>query len=82
MKNVDTLPPPKFSPQSSGFASLPLKYYELKPVLAEAGVSLGLGGILHVGIVKQVLYAQQDLLDGNCRPPVLFLIQYGETDFT
>ena len=44
-------------------------------VLTEAGVSLGLGRILDVGIIEEVLDAQQDLLDGDGRPPVLLLVQ-------
>ena len=43
-------------------------------VLAEAGVSLSLSRILDVGIVEKVLDAEEDLLDGNCWPPVLLLI--------
>ena len=47
----------------------------VRPVLAEAGVGLGLGGVLDVGVVQEVLDTQQDLLDGDGRPPVLLLVQ-------
>ena len=47
----------------------------VRPVLAEGGVGLGLGGVLHVGVVEEVLDTQQDLLDGDGRPPVLLLVQ-------
>ena len=50
------------------------------PILTEAGVSLGLGRILDVGVVEEILDPQQDLLDGDGRPPVLLLVQDGETD--
>ena len=52
----------------------------VRPVLAEAGVGLGLGGVLDVGVVQEVLDTQQDLLDGDGRPPVLLLVQDGETN--
>ena len=48
------------------------------PVLTEAGVSLGLSGVLDVGVIEQVLDTQQDLLDGDGRPPVLLLVQDGQ----
>ena len=47
----------------------------VRPVLAEAGVGLGLGGVLDVGVVQEILDTQQDLLDGYGRPPVLLLVQ-------
>ena len=47
----------------------------VRPVLAEAGVGLGLGGVLDVGVVQEILDTQQDLLDGDGRPPVLLLVQ-------
>ena len=50
------------------------------PVLAEAGVSLSLGGVLDVGVVEKILNAQQDLLDGNCGPPVFLLVQDRQAD--
>ena len=49
-------------------------------VLAEAGVSLSLSRILDVGIVEKVLDAEEDLLDGDGRPPVLVLVEDGEAD--
>ena len=45
------------------------------PVLAEAGVGLGLGGVLDVGVVQEILDTQQDLLHRDGRPPVLLLVQ-------
>ena len=45
------------------------------PVLAEAGVGLGLGGILDVGIVQKILNSQQNLFDGDRGPPVFLLVQ-------
>ena len=50
------------------------------PVLTKAGVGLGLGGVLDVGVVEEVLDTEQDLLDGDGGPPVLLLVQDGETD--
>ena len=50
------------------------------PVLTDAGVGLGLGGVLDVGVVEEVLDTEQDLLDGEGGPPVLLLVQDGETD--
>ena len=50
------------------------------PILAEAGVGLGLGGVLDVGVVEQVLDPQQDLLDGDGGPPVLLLVQDGQAN--
>ena len=47
----------------------------VRPVLAEAGVGLSLGGVLDVGVVQEILDTQQDLLDGDGRPPVLLLVQ-------
>ena len=37
--------------------------------------------ILDVGIVEKVLDAEEDLLDGNCWPPVLLLVQDGEANY-
>merc|ERR1719219_380311 len=51
----------------------------ISPVLTEAGVGLSLGRILNVGVVKEILDPQQDLLDGYGRPPVFLLVQDGET---
>ena len=64
------------------------------PVLAEAGVGLGLGGVLDVRVVQQVLGAEgeggeegetdldaeEDLLDGDGGAPVLLLVEDGEAD--
>ena len=52
----------------------------ISPVLTEAGVGLGLSRVLNVGVVQEVLDTQQDLLDGDGRPPVLLLVQDGETN--
>ena len=57
----------------SGLSPHPLLV--VRPVLAEAGVGLGLGGVLDVGVVQEILDTQQDLLDGDGRPPVLLLVQ-------
>ena len=43
-------------------------------VLLEEVERVGLGGVARVRVVEQVLDTQQDLLDGNCRLPALFLI--------
>lgn len=43
-------------------------------------VSLRLGRVLDVGLVQQVLDAEQDLLDGDGRAPVLLLVQQRQTD--
>ena len=61
-----------------GLSSHPLLV--LGPVLAVARVGLRLGRVLDVGVVEQVLDPQQDLLDGDGGPPVLLLVQDGETD--
>ena len=45
------------------------------PVLTKAGVGLCLGGVLDVGVVEEVLDTEEDLLDGDGRPPVLLLVQ-------
>ena len=50
------------------------------PVLTKAGVGLGLSGILDVGVIEEVLDPQQDLLDGDGRPPVLLLVQDGQAN--
>ena len=50
------------------------------PVLTEAGVGLGLGRVLNVGVVQEVLDPQQDLLDGDGGPPVFLLVQDGEAN--
>ena len=44
-------------------------------VLAEASVGLGLCGVLDVGVVQQVLYPKQYLLNGDGGAPVLLLVQ-------
>ena len=54
----------------------------LGPVLAIAGVGLGLGRILDVGVVEQVLDAEKQLFDGDGRPPILLLVQEREADRT
>ena len=67
-----------FSSHGSSLGPDPLLV--IGPVLAEAGVGLGLGRILNVGVVEEVLDAEQDLLDGDGGPPVLLLVQDGETN--
>ena len=49
-------------------------------VLAEALEGLGLGRIINVGIIEEVLDPQKDLLDGYGRPPVFLLVQDRETN--
>ena len=62
-----------FSSHGSSLGPDPLLV--IGPVLAEAGVGLGLGRILNVGVVEEVLDTEQDLLDGDGGPPVLLLVQ-------
>ena len=62
-----------FSSHGSSLSPDPLLV--IGPVLAEAGVGLGLGRILNVGVVEEVLDTEQDLLDGDGGPPVLLLVQ-------
>ena len=69
-----------FSSHGSSLGPDPLLV--ISPVLAEAGVGLGLGRILNVGVVEEVLDPQQNLLDGYGRPPVLLLVQDRETNYT
>ena len=49
-------------------------------VLAIAGVGLGLGRVLDVGVVQEILDAEEDLLDRDGRPPILLLVQEGQAD--
>uniref|UniRef100_A0A0E9XE24 Uncharacterized protein n=1 Tax=Anguilla anguilla TaxID=7936 RepID=A0A0E9XE24_ANGAN len=49
-------------------------------VLTVYCVSFCLGRILYVGFIKKLLDTQQDLLDGDGRPPVLIFLQDGQTD--
>jgi len=49
-------------------------------VLTIAGVSLSLGRILDVGIVEEVLDADQELLDGDGWPPILVLVQQAQAN--
>ena len=67
-----------FSSHGSSLGPDPLLV--IGPVLAEAGVGLGLGRVLNVGVVQEVLDPQQDLLDGDGGPPVLLLIQDGQAN--
>lgn len=46
------------------------------PVLFKQIVCIGLGWRFGVGIVQQVLDAQENLLDGDCWLPTFLLIQY------
>jgi len=48
-------------------------------VLAISGVCFCLCGILDVGVVEEVLNANQELLDGNGRSPILILVQQTQT---
>lgn len=43
-------------------------------------VGLGLGGAVGVGIVQEVLNAEEHLLDGDRGPPPLLLVEDGEAD--
>ena len=52
----------------------------LRAILLEQVVCFGLCGRLRVGIVQQVLDAQQDLFDGDGGLPRLFLVQDAEAD--
>ena len=67
-----------FSSHGSSLGPDPLLV--IGPVLTEAGVGLGLGRVLNVGVVQEVLDPQQDLLDGDGGPPVLLLIQDGQAN--
>ena len=64
-----------YSLRGHGSGLVPHPLLVVRPVLAEAGVGLGLGGVLDVGVVQEILDTQQDLLDGDGRPPVLLLVQ-------
>lgn len=50
-------------------------------VLLEEVERVGLGGVARVRVVEQVLDTQQDLLDGDCRLPALFLICVRQTTY-
>ena len=39
----------------------------LRPVLCEKDIGLSLCGVVAVGIIEEVLYAEEDLLDGDGR---------------
>jgi len=49
-------------------------------VLAVGGVSLCLSRVLDVGIVEEILDADQELFDGDGRPPILVLVQETQAD--
>jgi len=66
------------SSHGPGLGSDPLLV--IGPVLTETGVGLGLGGVLDVGIVEEILDTQEDLLNGDGRPPVLLFVQDRETN--
>ena len=61
------------SSHGPGLSSDPLLV--ISPILTEAGVGLSLSRILDVGVVEEVLDAQEDLLDGDGRPPVFLFVQ-------
>jgi len=48
------------------------------PILLEEIVCFGLGRGFGVGIVEEILNAEQDLFDGNGRLPTFLLIQNAE----
>ncbi len=52
----------------------------LSAFLLEELVGIGLCRGLRVGVVEEVLHAQKDLLDRDCRLPRLVLIKDGQTD--
>jgi len=52
----------------------------ISSVLAIGGVCFCLRRVLDVGIVEQILDADQELLDGDCWPPVLILVQQAEAN--
>lgn len=45
------------------------------PVLLEEVVCLSLGRRIWIWFIEEFLYAEKDLLDGNCRLPTFFLVQ-------
>lgn len=52
----------------------------MRPVSLEHVVRLGLGRGLRVGVVEEVLDAEEDLLDGDGWLPRLFLVQDRQAD--
>jgi len=63
--------------ERSGLGSNPLLV--VGSVLTVCCVRLSLRGVLDVGVIKKVLNSDQELLDGNCWPPILVLVQQAET---
>lgn len=49
-------------------------------ILLEHGEGFALCWVVRVGIVEQILNAQQDLLDGDGRFPALVLVQDAKAD--
>jgi len=58
----------------------PDPFLVIRSVLTIACVGLGLRGILDVGVVEEILDADQELLDGDGRPPILVLVQETQAD--
>ena len=54
----------------------------LLPILGVGYVGVRLGWTLLVRVAHEVLNAQQDLGDGQTRPPILVLVQNRQTDCT
>ena len=75
---VDNVEADLLSSHGSGLGSHSLLV--ISSVLTETCVRLRLGGVLDVGVVEEVLDAEEDLLDGDGGPPVLLLVQDGEAD--
>merc|ERR1719431_713000 len=67
-----------FSCHSSGLSAYAL--FVISPVLAEAGVSLSLSGVLDVRVVEEILNTQENLLHSDGWPPVFLLVQDGEAN--
>ena len=74
---VDNVEADLLSSHGSGLGSHSLLV--ISSVLTETCVRLRLGGVLDVGVVEEVLDAEEDLLDGDGGPPVLLLVQDAET---
>jgi len=71
--NGDLAGAPLLGCHSSGLGPHPLLV--VSSVLAVAGVGFGLGGVLDVRVVQQILNSEQDLLNCDGWPPVFLLVQ-------